>query len=1370
MRKNFKRIISLVIVLCLSVGAFTVSIFARELADLDVKNETSLNDSGYAENIQNINVHTAEEDGYHFLLGASIIKFGDIWVCSYGQSKVIENDETTRFACKYSYDNCLTWSEEYVIADVDSEGYGRGHGVLYSDGTNLYAICPRAEYDGTAAFEYIDFKMELYSLNTQNMQWKYEATVMEDDFWPLCEPIALANGDILIAGLECESGKDQAAVAIAKNGDLTNFERVIIPNENKISMWGESTVIDYGNKLVLFARTNKGYAGVSESYDYGRSWSSLVLSDLEFSSSKMYGGALSTGQKYLIYNPPTSSYRSTLAITVGDYDGSYGFGNVYTIKSGYEKESQFGFARQWAYPYAVEEDGYLYVVYSENKEDCELSIIPISSLAYSETTFVDVSDGEYIQNLNGAPKYEVLAELVDVNDKVWWSGDGTDSYIEYTEIDGVPVVARRQSKTSGNQTLRRSFDMNEGDCKNLALMMTFYSAVDFSSMTTVNNGNRAFLGSSTLKSQESDPHVSGSYQINTRSIDYKGSATNLWGEVKAGWNSWIIEFDCASSVELNTFFSIFLGTDAVKNGDILYALSSVKVVRLDDTTAGSIETYYSVPSREAPGYATLKELVDTENDKSWWSGYGENGTNNVLYTTIDGVPVVASVQSSSGNQVLRRMFEYDYSNENYDRLAFEITFWSAIDFSTKETMNSNNRLFFGDCSSLSGENQNFSSDYTTNKASYYRASTENLWCNVKKGWNTLLISYSALGSSKEDLSDFNTFFSVFVHDSGVETGEIVYAISSLKLVRLNENTPYGEIPSTYENKPFLVFKNGVCIGGCDNFVLSGNDNNNSLSVAKTVTDGNAEGEIGSRAYVYVREDATVKALYSNMGQILGTVVIDLNGHKLVQSSTNLFSAQAKYWKGLEDAVIEVKNGSIVLDTKGLFKISAAGDGYAKAADETNYKNFRYIFKNVDFSLKENATLKSFIGDFIDESSMTYCVENMGLFVSFDEECRIDISGAPDGFVLFDANDVPKVAETSAYYDTNSIVTIDMRAQLVSKTNLNVSWNFVNKSNGSSVIWNEKCTLLLTNGANLQVNGEPLKISNGVECVFVMASANGTASTYKLMPKVMAGYKIKTSVTLWSNFVYNIYIPATNFNGVKVNGLAVDYEEVEIDGVVYYHVAVNLPAGETLADIKLTVTLNSGNTTVDANLTLNVYNYTKSVLAGEFDDTTKTLMKDMLVYATAAHTYFDNTAAVAETLAEINTLLGDYTAALPTGEAKQPTTDTYFTKVEVYVGEVPSFRFYLAEGYTADDFTFKVGKRNANVTVGDGYVEIVMYAYMMLDDVTFTVKGTDVSESYNLYSYYAYAKTLGNANLTAVVEALMKYSVSAKAYRDAVVSK
>ena len=571
-----------------------------------------------------------------------------------------------------------------------------------------------------------------------------------------------------------------------------------------------------------------------------------------------------------------------------------------------------------------------------------------------------------------------------------------------------------------------------------------------------------------------------------------------------------------------------------------------------------------------------------------------------------------------------------------------------------------------------------------------------------------------------------------------------------------------DIPYEYLSKeeyPFLIFgSNGTFVNAAKYFYGAKADDS-AINLAKNYLKANKweNGSYGDNpltAVVYLRRDVQMASdeLYNNISQVQGTITIDLNGFTLsAPVSSYLFPTEMKQWTGSGDATIfpseiVVKNGNIVIYNKSMIQFGANANGSGKA--------FTYKFDNVDFFAKGSTT------DFaISHKSTTSTVLYPNVIFN---DCDVDISGSTASSKVNIFSLGTTSTNTSVVFNGGSIIVGGKAYALTSKASGTGSFAFGADDSGKHT------TFVTSKGAAFAEDGIVYTTIDGVECVFVKVSENNGYVNYSLYPEVMVDYKIKTSITLWSNFVYNIYIPKTNVNSFKINGLAADYEEVEIDGVVYYHVAVNLPAGETLSDINLCVTLNSGSTTVDANWTLNVYNYTKSVLAGEFDDTTKTLMKDMLVYASAAHTYFDNTTAVAETLAEINTLLGDYTAALPTGEAKQPTTDTYFTKVEVYVGEVPSFRFYLAEAYTADDFTFKVGKRNANVTVGDGYVEIVMYAYMMLDDVTFTVKGTDVSESYNLYSYYAYAKTLGNANLTAVVEALMKYSVSAKAYRDAVI--
>ena len=50
-----------------------------------------------------------------------------------------------------------------------------------------------------------------------------------------------------------------------------------------------------------------------------------------------------------------------------------------------------------------------------------------------------------------------------------------------------------------------------------------------------------------------------------------------------------------------------------------------------------------------------------------------------------------------------------------------------------------------------------------------------------------------------------------------------------------------------------------------------------------------------------------------------------------------------------------------------------------------------------------------------------------------------------------------------------------------------------------------------------------------------------------------------------------------------------------------------------------------------------------------------------------------------------------------------------------------------------------------------------------------ISGESVTESYNLYAYYEFAKSENDAALIGIVEGLMKYSLGAKAYRDSVIA-
>ena len=220
----------------------------------------------------------------------------------------------------------------------------------------------------------------------------------------------------------------------------------------------------------------------------------------------------------------------------------------------------------------------------------------------------------------------------------------------------------------------------------------------------------------------------------------------------------------------------------------------------------------------------------------------------------------------------------------------------------------------------------------------------------------------------------------------------------------------------------------------------------------------------------------------------------------------------------------------------------------------------------------------------------------------------------------------------------------------------------------------------------------------------------------------------------------------------------------------------LAAKESLRDIAVKVSLVSGESEVVASWTVNVPKYAKAILEGDASDEEEALVKNILSFARSAYEYFTDAEDEAEKLAYIDTVLGEsydtVTAPDMEKDAKAPAEDRGFKSVTVNLAGTPSYRFYLASGFDADDFTFTVGGTRVEARQGSNengaYLEIDTYAYRILDDVTYTVTidGTTYTESYNLYAYYNYVKTEKPTDtaLHAIVERLAAYAESAKAYK------
>jgi len=106
-------------------------------------------------------------------------------------------------------------------------------------------------------------------------------------------------------------------------------------------------------------------------------------------ASKPYSGTLSTGQHYLICTTTADSgnRRSPLTIAV-TRPGERLFSAVYGIRDAvHEGPGESHPNARLSYPYAVEHEGDLYVIYSNcggrggNRNSAELAIIPVESLA-----------------------------------------------------------------------------------------------------------------------------------------------------------------------------------------------------------------------------------------------------------------------------------------------------------------------------------------------------------------------------------------------------------------------------------------------------------------------------------------------------------------------------------------------------------------------------------------------------------------------------------------------------------------------------------------------------------------------------------------------------------------------------------------------------------------------------------------------------------------------------------------------------------------------------------------------------------------------------------------------------------------------------
>ena len=185
------------------------------------------------------------------------------------------------------------------------------------------------------------------------------------------KPLILPDGTI-IAGSSHESYHSWTSYAeVTKDpaGVWARSNPIVIPDHPYGSI--QPTIVPFAGGVRMFVRTRgKGKIGVSESYDGGRNWTPIRMTDLPNPNAGVDAVRLQDGRLVLIYNH-TPKGRSPLNLAVSKDDGE-------TWTSFLALEVQDG---EYSYPAIIQHsDGSLHMTYTFKRETIKHVRVPLDEI------------------------------------------------------------------------------------------------------------------------------------------------------------------------------------------------------------------------------------------------------------------------------------------------------------------------------------------------------------------------------------------------------------------------------------------------------------------------------------------------------------------------------------------------------------------------------------------------------------------------------------------------------------------------------------------------------------------------------------------------------------------------------------------------------------------------------------------------------------------------------------------------------------------------------------------------------------------------------------------------------------------------------
>lgn len=339
-----------------------------------------------AANAETISIFKPRADTDKFSNGVVLLPFKGKLYAQWQSSPRDEDSQDTWVAYSVS-DDGVHWSKPAVLRPAGKAPQMHSSGGWWTDGKTLVAyinVWPTGFQSGEGG--YTD-----YLLSRDGKRWLRPRRVKGADGNPVAgiieqDPHTLPGGR-LVTAFHARPGvvatpffsDDPLGIGGWRRGVMRN-----LPHDGTMSRELEPSTFQRGSCVIMVFRDQAdSYRQLaSESCDAGETWTTPVLTGMPDSRAKQSAGNLPDGSAFLVNAPRADKLRIPLAITLSR-DGKL-FDHAWLLRGPTDLQP-LRFEGQYKrpgyhYPKSVIWKDYLYVGYATNKEDVELTRVPLGPL------------------------------------------------------------------------------------------------------------------------------------------------------------------------------------------------------------------------------------------------------------------------------------------------------------------------------------------------------------------------------------------------------------------------------------------------------------------------------------------------------------------------------------------------------------------------------------------------------------------------------------------------------------------------------------------------------------------------------------------------------------------------------------------------------------------------------------------------------------------------------------------------------------------------------------------------------------------------------------------------------------------------------